>query len=195
MESHGLNIKRLIGQGYDGAAPFSGKNSGVQRRMRALSGHALYIHCSHRLQIASIQAADSVPQIKKFFGMLLYLWKLIYYSPQKAEKLKAAQSVLNLPELKVIKPSSTRWLSHECCIKAICKELPAIILTLQELYESNGDAKAFGVQSILSSFEGVATVIILGEILNLVATFNCFMQRKATDFSRLKVILTVPWTN
>ena len=190
VESQGLNIKRLIGQGYDGAAPFSGKNIGVQRRMRTLSGHALYIHCSsHRLQLASIQAADSVPQIKKFFGMLLSLWKLFYYSPQKAEKLKMIQSMLNLPELKVIKPSSTRWLSHERCIKAICKELPAIILTLQEPYESKGDAEAFGVQSILSSFEGVATVIILGEILNLVATFNCFMQRKATDFSRLKVIL------
>ena len=190
LESQGLNIKRLIGQGYDGAAPFSGKNTGVQRRMRTLSGHALYIHCScHRLQLASIQAADSVPQIKKFFGMLLSLWKLFYYSPQKAEKLKEVQSVLNLPELKVIKPSSTRWLFHERCIRAIRKELPAIILTLQELYEINSDAEAFGVQSILSSFEGVATVIILSEILNLVATFNCFMQRKATDFSRLKVIL------
>ena len=78
--------------------------------------------------------------------------------------------MLNLPELKVIKPSSTRWLSHERCIKAIRKKLPAyaIILTLQELYESKGDAEVFGVQSILSSFEGVATVIILGEILNLV---------------------------
>ena len=190
VESQGLNIKRLIGQGYDGAAPFSGKNTGVQRRLRTLSGHALYIHCScHRLQLASIQAADSVPQIKKFFGMLLSLWKLFYYSPQKAEKLKEVQSVLNLPELKVIKPSSTRWLSHERCIRAIRKEPPAIILTLQELYERNGDAEAFGVQSIVSSFEGVATVIILSEILNLVATFNCFMQRKATDFSRLKVIL------
>ena len=190
MESQGLKIKRLIGQGYDGAAPFSSKNIGVQRRMRTLSGHALYIHCScHRLQLASIQAADSVPQIKKFFGILLSLWKLFYYSPQKAEKLKMVQSMLNLPELKVIKPNSTCWLSHEHCIKAIRKELPAIILTLQELYESKGDAEAFGVQSILSSFEGVATVNILGEILNLVATYNCFMQRKATDFSRLKVIL------
>ena len=28
VESQGLNIKRLIGQGYDGAAPFSGKNRG-----------------------------------------------------------------------------------------------------------------------------------------------------------------------
>ena len=42
---------------------------------------------------------------------------------------------------------------------------------------------------MLSSFQGVPTVIVLDEILNLVATFNCFMQRKTTDFSRLKVIL------
>ena len=190
MESHGLDFKKLIGQGYDGAAPFSGRNTGVQKRMRTLSGHALYIHCScHRLQLASIQAAESVPQIQKFFGMLLNLWKLFYYSPKKAEKLKEVQSVLNHPELKVVKPSSTRWLSHERCVRAVRKELPAILITLQDLYETTGDAEAFGVQSILSSFAGVATVIILCEILNLIATLNCFMQRKATDFSRLKVIL------
>ena len=141
LESQGFNIKRLIGQGYVGAVPFSVKNTGVQRRMRTLYGHALYIHCScHRLQLASIQAADK-PKIKKFFGMLLSLLKLFYYSPRKAEKLKEVQYVLNLPELKVLKPSSTRWLSHER--KAIRKEL----------YERNGDAEAFGVQSILSSFE------------------------------------------
>ena len=190
MESHGLDFKKLIGQGYDGAAPFSGRNTGVQKRMRTLSGHALYIHCScHRLQLASIQAAESVPQIQKFFGMLLNLWKLFYYSPKKAEKLKEVQSVLNHPELKVVKSSSTRWLSHERCVRAVRKELPAILITLQDLYETTGDAEAFGVQSILSSFAGVTTVIILCEILNLIATLNCFMQRKATDFSRLKVIL------
>ena len=155
MESHGLDFKKLIGQGYDGAAPFSGRNTGVQKRMRTLSGHALYIHCScHRLQLASIQAAESVPQIQKFFGMLLNLWKLFYYSPKKAEKLKEVQSVLNHPELKVVKPSSTRWLSHERCVRAVRKELPAILITLQDLYETTGDAEAFGVQSILSSFAG-----------------------------------------
>ncbi len=77
LESQSLSYTNLIGQGYDGAAPFSGKNMGVQKRMRTLSGHALYIHCScHRLQLASIQVAESVPQIQKSFGMMLSLWKL-----------------------------------------------------------------------------------------------------------------------
>ena len=123
------------------------------------------------------------------FGTMTNLWKLFHFSPTKAEKLKEVQAVLNLPELKVVKPSSTRWLSHERCIRAICKELPALIITLQELYEASGDAEALGIQSILCSYTGVATVILLSEILNLLATLNCFMQRKMTDFSRLKMVL------
>ena len=60
LESKGLEFKKLIGQGYDGAASFVGKDTGVQKRIRTYSVHALYIHCScHRLQLASNQAAES----------------------------------------------------------------------------------------------------------------------------------------
>ena len=87
--------------------------------MRIHAGHALYIHCAcHRLQLASMQAASSVPEVKKLFGMMTNLWKLFYYSPKNAEALEEIQIVLNLPQLKVVKPSGTHWLSHECCIRA-----------------------------------------------------------------------------
>ena len=81
-----LDYNKLVGQGYDGAATFSGSKSGVQRRIRVHAPHALYVHCScHRLQLASIQAAESVDTIKKMFGTMESLWKLFYYSPKKAE--------------------------------------------------------------------------------------------------------------
>ena len=35
---------------------------------------------------------------------------------EKAEKLKDIQTVLGLPELKIVAPSDTRWLAHERCI-------------------------------------------------------------------------------
>ncbi len=58
LSSNNLDYKRLIGQGCDGAAVFSGVKTGVQTRMRVHSAHALYFHCAcHRLQFASIQAA------------------------------------------------------------------------------------------------------------------------------------------
>ena len=94
LEEKGLDYSKLVGQGYDGAATFAGKHNGVQKRMIIHAGHALYIHCAcHRLQLASMQAASSVPEVKKLFGMMTNLWKLFYYSPKKAEALEEIQIV------------------------------------------------------------------------------------------------------
>ena len=120
----------------------------------------IHIHCSClRLQLASIEAAESVPQIQKMFGMITNLWKVFFYSPSKAEKLKEIQAVFNLPVLKLVQPSITRGLSHERCVRAICKELPALIMTLQKLDEASGDAEAYGVQLILSSCSAVCEIL------------------------------------
>ena len=86
IESKGLGYHKLAGQGYDGAATFSGIHNGVQKLVRTHAAHALYIHCScHRLQLASMQAAESIPVIKKVFGLRLNLWKIFYNSPKRAE--------------------------------------------------------------------------------------------------------------
>ena len=185
-----LDYKKLVGQGYDGAATFAGVHTGVQRRIRVHAAHALYIHCScHKLQLASIQSADSVATIKRIFGTMTNLWKMFYYSPKKAEALKSIQLILNLPELKVVKPSDTRWLSHERCIRAILKELPALITTLHQFYEDAGDAEAYGLALALGSYSGVATIVLLSVVLDLLAKLNCSLQRKAADFSKLPTIL------
>ncbi len=187
LRDNDLDFSKLVGQGYDGASVFSGHVNGVQKRLRLHSCHAIYIHCAcHRLQLASLQAADAVTSVKKVFGAMSNLWKLFHYSPKKTETLVAVQAALNLPELKVVKPIDTRWLSHEKCIRAILKELPAIITTLYQLYENSGDAEAYGLALIFSSFSGVATVILLSEVLDLLARLNCFMQRRAADFSALQ---------
>ena len=150
-----LDYRKLVGQGYDGAATSSGNRTGVQTRMKVHATHALYIHCScHILQLASIQAADVVGMVRRMSGTMTNLWKLFYYSPKKAEALKNVQSVLCKPELKAVKPSDTQWLSYERCVKAIQKELPALIITLHKLYDDSGDAEAYGLAPALSSTVG-----------------------------------------
>ena len=73
---------------------------------------------------------------------------LFYYSPKELKLLKKS----NVPELKITKPSDTRWLSHERCVRAIKKELPTIITTLQQLYEVSRDAEAYGLNLDHASF-------------------------------------------
>ena len=120
LESKNLDYSKLVGQGYDGVAIFAGEHSGIQERMQTRAAPSMYIHCAcHRLQLTSVQASNSVPEVNKMFGTMGNVWKLFLYSPKKAESLKEVQSVLMLPELKIVKPSDTRWLSHERCVGAI----------------------------------------------------------------------------
>lgn len=42
----GLNLKHLIGQGYDGAANMGGKINGVQARIKQQFPKAIYVHCA-----------------------------------------------------------------------------------------------------------------------------------------------------
>ena len=97
------------------------------------------------------------------FGTMGNIWELLFYSPKKAEFLKEVQAVLKNPELKIVKPSDTRWLSHERCIRAIHRKLPALILTLQQMYETSGDSEAFCLSTLLATYSGVASVVFLSE--------------------------------
>ena len=69
------------------------------------------------------------------------------------------------------------------------KRLASLIITLDNLYEGSGDAEAYGLSLVLSSFSAIATIFLLSAVLDLLARLNCFMQKKAADFSRLPIIL------
>ena len=128
----------LKGMGFDGAATFSGNKTGVQRRLKELSSHALLIHCCcHVLQLASVQAANAAPGINHVYTTLMTLWKFFHYSPERAESLKEIQKVLDLPELKIVKPSDTRWLAHECYVKAVKASYSSIVLALENIHETS----------------------------------------------------------
>ena len=42
---------------------------------------------------------------------------------------------------------------------------------------------------MLSSYSGIATIFLLSAVLDLLTKLNCFMERKATDLSRLPIVL------
>ena len=72
---------------------------------------------------------------------------------------------------------------------AIHKELLALITTLHHLYDTTGDAEAFGLALVFSSICDVASIVLLSKALDLLTKLNSFMQRQAADLSRLPLIL------
>ena len=83
-----------------------------------------------------------------------------------------------------------RYLSHERYVKAICTGLPPLLQTLSQLYESSGDAEAYGMYSHLASVNGVSSSHLLSEVLNALGLLNLFMKKTIADFSNLPFMLT-----
>ena len=184
LKEKDLQVSRIVGMGFDGASTFSGKKTGVQTRIKKLAPHALFVHCHcHLLQLACVQAANSTTGIKHVYVSLTALWKFFHYSPKRAESLKMVQQVLDLPELKIAKPSDTRWLAHERCVKAVKAGYVAIVNALNDIHENTHEPEALGLSKAFSRQSTVAAIYMLDYVLPQVAKLSRTLQTEHLDLS------------
>ena len=149
----------------------------VQARLKKHAPHAVFAHC-HLLQLACVQSAISTTGIKHVYTTLTTLWKYFHYSPKRTEYLKEIQHVLNLPEMKVIKPSATRWLAHKQCVKAVKVSYTALVVTLDNDYWNFHAPEALGLYKDVSKFTTIAAIYLLDYTLPLVAKLSRSLQTK-----------------
>ena len=185
-----IPLSKLVGMGFDGAATFSGKRNGVQSLLKKNFPHALYVHCHcHLLQLACVQAANHTPGIKHVYTTLTTLWKYFHYSPKRTERLKAVQRVLDLPELKVIKPSDTRWLAHERCVKAVKESYSAIVHALNDIYDETHEPEALGISKALCKKSSIAAIYLLDYVLPQVAKLSKTLQAERLDLTVVSALV------
>ena len=184
IKDKNLQVGNIVEMGFDGAAIFPGKKTGVQARLKKHAPHAVFVHCHcHLLQLACVQAAYSMTGIKHVYTMLTTLWKYFHYSPKRAEYLKEVQHVLNLPEMKVIKPSDTRWLAHRRCVKIVKSRYTALVVTLDSNYQNFHAPEALELYKALSKFTTIAAIYLLDY------TFIKSLQTKQLDFSMISFLV------
>lgn len=76
---YGLDYKNhLVGQTYDGASVMSGKNTGVQARIKAEARLAFYVHCNaHCLHLVLVDSVKCIPGAYCFFALLQKLYAFV----------------------------------------------------------------------------------------------------------------------
>ena len=184
LKKKDLQCSKLIGMGFDGAATFAGKKSGVQARLKKHAPHSVVIHCHcHKLQLACVQSANSTEGIKHVYTTLTTLWKFLHYSPKRCQNLKEIQKVLDIPELKIVKPSDTRWLSHEKCVSTVKKCYVAIVPALETIYQESHEPEALGISKILSKPSTLIAIHLLDYILPEVSKLSKSLQTEKLDLS------------
>ena len=167
--------------------PWSGnflwKHNGVQSLLRKNSPHAVFVHCRcHLLQPACVQAANGINGIKNVYITLTTLWKFFHYSPKRAECLKEVQRVLDLPELKIVKPSDTQ-LAHEHCVKAVKASCSDIVNALNNIYEQTHELEALGISKALCKPSTVCAIYPLDYALPQVAKLSRSLQTEKIDLT------------
>ena len=186
-----IDAGKLRGQGYDGAATFSGTRNGVQMRICTLAPRALFVHCkAHVLQLCCVSAARCLPSLKKVFATLMSVWKIFHYSHKKLSALKEMQALINHPQLKMIKPSNTRWLAHDRSVKAIRCSMRPLIDTLEHIHEDTGEPEAIGMLRSMKTYNFVATLMMLSDVLPVLTCLSRALQAKTADFTLIASQLT-----
>uniref|UniRef100_A0A3B3HAC2 TTF-type domain-containing protein n=1 Tax=Oryzias latipes TaxID=8090 RepID=A0A3B3HAC2_ORYLA len=79
LQKHGLDYKNhLVGQAYDGASVMSGKNTGVQARIKSEAPLAFYVHCNaHCLNLVLVDSVKFIPEANCFFSLLQKLYVFV----------------------------------------------------------------------------------------------------------------------
>ena len=128
----------------------------------------LLLTLCHVLQLASVQDANATADINPDDVMEVY--SLLR---KTCRVIKEIQKVLDLLELKIVKPSDTRWFAHEGCVKEVKASYSSILLALENIYETSHEPEALGLSKALSSHSTIASMYQLRYILPQVTRLSC----------------------
>lgn len=89
LESMGLNIDDIRGQGFDNGSPMKGKNIGVQKRILDKNPRAFFCPCSnHSLNLSVNDSADITPTTTEFFSIVQQIYVFLSGSTNRWDILK-----------------------------------------------------------------------------------------------------------
>ena len=184
-----LDMRKMRGRGTDGAATMIGKHNGVVTRLKAITPTAISVHCAaHRLNLASSQAANAVPYVKKFNTILRQLYDFFDDSSVRTAGLKAIECLLQ-QKGSLVAQCTTRWLSIEQSVNKLRACFTSVVISLQREGEERGDAKALGLQAMVREYRFVATMLLMCDALPHVTRMSKCFQLTDCDYSPIPSIL------
>lgn len=119
LQSWGLDLANIRGQGYDGAGNMAGKYKGVQARILQNNPKALYFHCAaHCLNLAIVKSCN-LQAIKNMMCVMRDLAFFFNASPKRQRKLETVVSDAfpGTKKAKMVSLCKTRWVERHAAFE------------------------------------------------------------------------------
>ena len=182
-------MHKLAGVSCDGASVMLGERNGVVAHLKMKAPQLIVTHCAaHRLSLASCNAAASTPWFKRFESLLSSCYSFFSRSTVRSAELSEVQKVLDIPQLKLQRPTETRWLSLENSVHALRRCLSAV-RTVTEHEGSEGDATAIGLATQLQSPKFIATLYFMSDVLSTLGKLSTAFQKRGLNLLAVEGIL------
>lgn len=186
LDSAGVNIEKMRGQGYDGAANMSGKFNGVQARVKERVPTASYVHCkSHQLNLAIVHSSN-IPCVRTMMGTVQDIGFAFNYS---AKRLLSLQNALENDPIareqmerrtKLRSLCETRWFSRADALFTFKSAFTAVVSAL-EILQDNGDDKAGQRLAAVQRFEFIIALVVSEHVLSGTVCLTANLQSKQCD--------------
>ncbi|PIN22669.1 hypothetical protein CDL12_04614 [Handroanthus impetiginosus] len=201
FSTHGLSLKRLRGQGYDGASNMQGQFNGLKTLTLKENTSAFYIHCfAHQLQLALVTVAKNHVEIGLFFNLVTSLLNVVGASCKRRDILqhkqleKVSKALSNgeistgqglNQEVTLKRPSDTRWGSHYGTLLRLLDMFSSVMELLEIIMEdgvnSEQRAEASSLLDAISSFDFIFKLHLMWKVLGITNELSQALQRKDQD--------------
>ncbi|KAL9840521.1 putative transcription factor and/or regulators TTF-type(Zn) family [Arabidopsis thaliana] len=183
---YGLSLKKLRGQGYDGASNMKGKFNGLRSLILKESSSAYYVHCfAHQLQLVVMAVAKKHVEVGEFFDMI---------SIREIHRQKVEEKISNgeiktgtglNQELFLQRPGNTRWGSHYKTLLRLEAFFSSIVIVLEYIQDEGTDTtkrqQAYGILKYFQTFDFVFYLELMLLVMGLTDSLSKALQRKDQD--------------
>ena len=153
-----LEMSKMRGQCFDGAASMSGCKAGLAKRIRDEEPRALYTHCyGHSLNLGCNDCMNRVLLLRNCLGTANEIIKLVKNSPKRNAIFNNIRAQLeeSLPGIRVLCP--TRWTVRAKSLESILANYEILLQTWEEAKRDTSDsevrARMLGVEKSMETFE------------------------------------------
>ena len=180
-----LDLKKIVGKAFDGAANMNGVHKGLSTRMEECSPLGIYVHCyGHVLNLALQDTMTQIEPLRNALGTIQALYNFLEASPKRHALFSDIEVQGEDLKLTLKSLSTTRWSCRWEAAKAVHGQMERIVKALLTL-SSDKDPKTYSesraLLTAICDLEFVFGLCVLKVILSNTNSLCRYLQGKTVD--------------
>ena len=173
FEKNKIPLANIIGYASDTTNVMFGEHHSVVSQLKSLIPDIYVMRClCHSAHLCASHACEKLPRMLE--DLVRDIYSHFAHSAKRLGEYKQFQSFTNTEPHKILKPSQTRWLSMEQCVRRLLEQWPALELYFQKSAEKDRLVTSQNIYAALTN-----------PIIKLYFQFLSFVLPKFANFNKL----------